>query len=80
MPIDSLTFFSTDRPEIALSGASKLASTYFTLFYRSVHVLHTEIKAVNNHRENSPNRGESHRHRSVAMRPPAFERTLSKTV
>ena len=25
--------------EIALSGASKLASTYFTLFYRSVHVL-----------------------------------------
>ena len=33
---DSLT-------EIALSGASKLASTYFTLFYRSVHVLYTEI-------------------------------------
>ena len=29
--------------EIALSGASKLASTYFTLFYRSVHVLYTEI-------------------------------------
>ena len=31
-------------PEIALSGASKLASTYFTLFYRSVHVLYTEIE------------------------------------
>ena len=30
-------------PEIALSGASKLASAYFTLFYRSVHVLYTEI-------------------------------------
>ena len=30
-------------PEIALSGASKLASTYFTLFYRSVHVLYNEI-------------------------------------
>ena len=30
-------------PEIALSGASKLASTYFTLFYGSVHVLYTEI-------------------------------------
>ena len=30
-------------PEIALSGASKLASTYFILFYRSVHVLYTEI-------------------------------------
>ena len=30
-------------PEIALSCASKLASTYFTLFYRSVHVLYTEI-------------------------------------
>ena len=29
--------------EIAISGASKLASTYFTLFYRSVHVLYTEI-------------------------------------
>ena len=29
--------------EIALSGASKLASTYFTLFYRSVHVLYTGI-------------------------------------
>ena len=26
-----------------LSGASKLASTYFTLFYRSVHVLYTGI-------------------------------------
>ena len=30
-------------PEIALSGASKLASTYFTLLYRRVHVLYTEI-------------------------------------
>ena len=29
--------------EIALSGASKLASAYFTLFYRSVHVLYTGI-------------------------------------
>ena len=28
---------------IVLSGASKLASTYFTLFYRSVHVLYTGI-------------------------------------
>ena len=27
--------------EIALSGASKLASAYFTLFYISVHVLYT---------------------------------------
>ena len=26
-----------------LSGASKLASTYFTLFYRSVHVLYTGL-------------------------------------
>ena len=32
-------------PEIALSDASKLASTYFSLFYRSVHVLYTEIIA-----------------------------------
>ena len=33
-------------PEIELSGASQLASTYFTLFHRSVglHVLYTEIK------------------------------------
>ena len=30
-------------PEIALSGASKLASTYFSLFNRSIHVLYTEI-------------------------------------
>ena len=30
-------------PEIALSGASKLPSTYFTLLYRSVHVLYAEI-------------------------------------
>ena len=30
-------------PEIALSSASKLASTYFILFYRSVHVLYTDI-------------------------------------
>ena len=30
-------------PETALSGASKLASTYFTLFHRSAHVLNTEI-------------------------------------
>ena len=30
-------------PKIALSDASKLASTYFSLFYRSVHVLYTEI-------------------------------------
>ena len=29
-------------PEIALSGAFKLALTYFTLFYRSVHELYTE--------------------------------------
>ena len=29
--------------EIALSGASKLASAYFTLFYRNVHVLYTGI-------------------------------------
>ena len=27
-------------------GASKLASTYFTLFYRSVHVLHTGLPIV----------------------------------
>ena len=32
--------------EIALSGASKLASTYFTLFYRSVHVLYTGIVLI----------------------------------
>ena len=32
--------------EIALSGASKLASTYFTLFYKSVHVLYTGIGAT----------------------------------
>ena len=31
-------------PEIALSDASKLASTYFSLFYMSVHELYTEIK------------------------------------
>ena len=30
-------------PEITLSGASKLASTYFSLFNRSVHLLYTEI-------------------------------------
>ena len=29
--------------EITLSDASKLASTYFTLFYKSVHVLYTGI-------------------------------------
>ena len=29
--------------KIALSDASKLASTYFSLFYRSVHVLYTGI-------------------------------------
>ena len=29
-------------PEIAILDASKLASTYFSLFYRSVHVLYTE--------------------------------------
>ena len=33
--------------EIALSGASKLASAYFTLFYRSVHVLYTGIYRMN---------------------------------
>ena len=32
--------------DIALSGASKLASTYFTLFYRSVHVLYTGIYRI----------------------------------
>ena len=30
-------------PEITLSSAYKLASTYLSLFYRSVHVLFTEI-------------------------------------
>ena len=30
----------------SLSGASKLASTYFTLFYRSVHVLYTGIERI----------------------------------
>ena len=30
-------------PEIALSDASKLASTYLILFYSSVHVLYTKI-------------------------------------
>ena len=30
-------------PEIALPDVSKLASTYFSLFYRSVHVLYTDI-------------------------------------
>ena len=34
--------------EIALSGASKLASAYFTLFYRSVHVLYTGIYIYKN--------------------------------
>ena len=29
-----------------LSDASKLASTYFSLFYRSVHVLYTEIQLL----------------------------------
>ena len=29
--------------EITLSDASKLASTFFTLFYKSVHVLYTGI-------------------------------------
>ena len=38
------------------------------------------IKAVNDLRENSTNRGKGHRHKSVAMRPPALERRLSKTV
>ena len=33
-------------PDIALSGASKLASTYVTLFYGSVHVLYTEIRIM----------------------------------
>ena len=32
-------------PEIALSDTSKLASTYYTLFNRSVHVLYTEIQS-----------------------------------
>ena len=30
-------------PEIALAGASKLALTYFTLYYRSVHKLYAKI-------------------------------------
>ena len=30
--------------EIALSDSSKLASTYFSLFHRSVHVLYTGIE------------------------------------
>ena len=30
-------------PEMTLSGASKLTSTYFSLFNRSVHVLYTEL-------------------------------------
>ena len=30
-------------PEITLTGAFKLASTYFSLFYGSVHMLYTEI-------------------------------------
>ena len=34
--------------EIALSGASKLASTYFTLFSRSVYVLYTGIVTYTN--------------------------------
>ena len=29
-----------------LYGASKLASTYFTFFYRSVHVLYTGIRSL----------------------------------
>ena len=29
-----------------ISGASKLASTYFILFYRSVHVLYTGLPIV----------------------------------
>ena len=32
-------------PEITLSGASKLASTYFTLYYRIVHVIYNKIYA-----------------------------------
>ena len=35
---------------------------------------------LNNHRENSPNRGKGHHHKSVAMRPLAFERSLSMTM
>ena len=31
-------------PQIALSDASKIASTYFSLFKRRVHVLYTEIE------------------------------------
>ena len=32
--------------EIALSDASKIASTYFSLFYRNVHVLYTGIDSI----------------------------------
>ena len=38
-----ITHAYASLPEIALPGASKLASTYFFLFYRNVHVLYTEI-------------------------------------
>ena len=31
----------SDFHSVFITGASKLASTYFTLFYRSVHVLYT---------------------------------------
>ena len=39
-------------PEITLSGASKLAATYFSLFNRSVHVLYTEIYMCGGTRHN----------------------------
>ena len=35
--------------DIALSDASKLASRYFSLFYRSVHVLYTGIHVPRAH-------------------------------
>ena len=48
--IEVLLYMCDNRPtdedslsEIALSDASKLVSTYFSLFYRSVHVLYTGI-------------------------------------
>ena len=42
-PIQECITIHTLHTYIALSDASKLASTYLTLFYRSVHVLYTGI-------------------------------------
>ena len=65
--------------EIALSHAYKLASTHFSLFYRSVHVLYTGIHLHNLEARQKTPQQKPPRHKPPQQKPPRQKPTQYAT-